>query len=246
MAMSLSDDTSRDVVFATTQWTRVLAARGESLDARAALSDLCEAYYQPVLAFIRSWTRDDDRARDLTHDFFSRLLGGKGVSGVDPQRGRFRSFLLGAAKHFLSDVRDRDLAARRGGQYEHLPLKPETDTSPGTEPPDPRTPQLAITFDREWALTILNRALDALASQQKEHGQSRQFEVLKPWLTGDLEQQTQAAAAAQLGMNEGAVKVAIHRLRRQFRELVKREIAQTLDNPAQVNDELGYLISILA
>ena len=246
MAMSASDDTSRDAVFATTQWTRVLAARGESPDARAALSDLCEAYYPPVLAFFRSWTRDDDRARDLTHDFFSRLLGGKGVSGVDPQRGRFRSFLLGAAKHFLSDMRDRELAARRGGQYEHLPLKPETDTSPGTEPPDPRAPQFAVTFDREWALTILKRALDALASQQKEHGQSRQFEVLKPWLTGDTEQPTQAEAAAQLGMNEGTAKVAIHRLRRQFRELVKREIAQTLDNPAEVNDELGYLISIVA
>src|SRR5256714_1238340 len=168
--MSSSNDTSRPAVFATTQWTRVLAARGESPDARAALSELCEAYYRPVLAFIRSWTGDDDRARDLTHDFFSRLLGGKGVAGVDPRRGRFRSFLLGAAKHFLADVRDRELAARRGGQHEHVPLKPETDTSPGTDPPDPRTPQLAIAFDREWALTILHRALNALASQQKEHG----------------------------------------------------------------------------
>ena len=106
----------------------MLAARGESPDARAALSELCEAYYRPVLAFIRSWTGDDDRARDLTHDFFSRLLGGKGVAGADPQRGRFRSFLLGAVKHFLADVRDRELTARRGGQHAHIPLKPETDT----------------------------------------------------------------------------------------------------------------------
>ena len=244
--MSSSNDTSRPAVFATTQWTRVLAARGESPDARAALSELCEAYYRPVLAFIRSWTGDDDRARDLTHDFFSRLLGGKGVAGVDPQRGRFRSFLLGAAKHFLADVRDRELAARRGGQHEHVPLKPETDTSPGTDPLDPQTPRFEMEFDRQWALTILDRVLKALASEHEQAGKSRQFEVLKGWLTGDVEGRSQAAAAALLGMHEGAVKVAIHRLRRQFRELVKREIAQTLDDPAQVADELRYLLSILA
>src|SRR5439155_26499163 len=96
--MSSSNTMSRPTVLATTQWTRVLAARGESPDARAALSELCEAYYQPVLAFIRSWAGNDDRARDLTHDFFARLLGGKGVSGAAPQRGRFRSCLLGAVR----------------------------------------------------------------------------------------------------------------------------------------------------
>jgi len=224
----------------------VLAARGESPDARAALSDLCEAYYQPVLAFVRSWTRDDDRARDLTHDFFSRLLGGKGVAGVDPRRGRFRSFLLGAVKHFLADARDRELAARRGGQHEQVPLKPETDTSPGSDPPDPQTPRLEKEFDRQWALTILDRALKTLASEHAQAGKSRQFDLLKGWLTGDVEDQSQAGAAAHLGLNEGAVKVAIHRLRRRFRELVKREIAQTLDDTAKVADELRYLLSILA
>ena len=244
--MSSSNDMSRPAVFATTQWTRVLAARGESPDARAALSELCEAYYRPVLAFIRSWTGDDDRARDLTHDFFSRLLGGKGVAGVDPQRGRFRSFLLGAVKHFLADVRDRELAARRGGQHEHVPLKPETDTSPGTDPPDPHAPRLEKEFDRQWALTILDRVLKALASEHEQAGKSRQFEVLKGWLTGDAEDRSQADDSRLLGMSEGAVKVAIHRLRRQFRELVKREIAQTLEDPAQVADELRYLLSILA
>ena len=244
--MSSSNDMSRPAVFATTQWTRVLAARGESPDARAALSELCEAYYRPVLAFIRSWTGDDDRARDLTHDFFSRLLGGKGVAGVDPRRGRFRSFLLGAVKHFLADAHDREGAARRGGQHEHVRLKPETDTSPGTDPPDPQTPRFEKEFDRQWALTILDRVLKALASEHARAGKSRQFDVLKAWLTGDVEDRSQAGAAAQLGTNEGAVKVAIHRLRRQFRELVKQEIAQTLDDPAQVTDELRYLLSILA
>ena len=244
--MSSSNDMSRPAVFATTQWTRVLAARGESPDARAALSELCEAYYRPVLAFIRSWTGDDDRARDLTHDFFSRLLGGKGVAGVDPQRGRFRSFLLGAVKHFLADGRDREWAARRGGQHEHVPLKPETDTSPGTDPLDPQTPRLEKEFDRQWALTILDRVLKTLASEHEQAGKSRQFDLLKGWLTGDVEGRSHAGAAAQLGLNEGAVKVAIHRLRGRFRGLVKREIAQTLDDPAQVSDELRYLLSILA
>jgi len=244
--MSSSNGMSRPAVFATTQWTRVLAARGESPDARAALSELCEAYYQPVLAFIRSWASNDDRARDLTHDFFARLLGGKGVSGADRQRGRFRSFLLGAVRHFLGDVRDREWAARRGGRYEHVPLKPETDTSPGTDPPDPQAPQLEKEFDRQWALTVLDRALNALASRQANEGKPRQFEVLKRWLAGEAEDRSRAEAGTQLGMNEGAVKVAIHRLRRQFRELVKREIAQTVDDPAQVSEELRYLISILS
>src|SRR5207302_1139072 len=128
---------------------------------------------------------------------------------------------LGAVRHFLADVRDREWAARRGGRYEHVPLKPETDTSPGNDPPDPQAPQLEKEFDRQWALTVVDRALNALTSRQANEGKPRQFEVLKRWLAGEAEDRSRAEAGTQLGMNEGAVKVAIHRLRRQFRELVK-------------------------
>ena len=217
-------------VFATTQWTRVLEARGASPEAKQALSDLCAAYYAPVFAFVRRNATDEEKARDLTQEFFRRLLSGKGVDSVDPQRGRFRSFLLGAVKHFLADMRDHAHRNKRGSGEAPIALD--------TQLPDSRSASPDREFDRKWALTVLDRALAAL---QKEHDSADQFSVLKPWLTGDAEHLSQADAAAQLNMNIGAVKVAIHRLRRRFRDLVKSEIARTLSDPAHVRDELAAL-----
>ena len=229
--------------FVTTQWTRVLQARGDSPEAAAALSDLCAAYYAPVLAFVRFSMREEDRARDLTQEFFARLLAKHGLNTVERERGRFRSFLLGAVKHFLADRRDEERTLKRGGGQSHVPLEIGTDTSPGLVIADETSLSPDREFDRKWALTVLDHALSALAAENQE--QTEHFSTLKPWLTGDSEHLRQADAARELGVSEGAVKVAIHRLRRRFRELVKTEIARTLNDPAQVKDELACLMGAL-
>src|ERR1035437_6965903 len=227
--------------FVTTQWTRVLAARGDSPEARAALSDLCAAYYAPVFAFVRHNTPDEDAARDRTQEFFARLLSRQSLGAVDPERGRFRSYLLGAVKHFLADMRERERRLKRGGGQQHESIEPGTDTSPGLQLPDANAPSPDREFDRKWALTVLDRALAALTAEHRATGKADQFEALKPWLTGDTENLSQAEAARALDVNEGAVKVAIHRLRKRFRELVKSEIARTVGyGAADVQAELNY------
>jgi RNA polymerase sigma-70 factor (ECF subfamily) len=237
--------TAASSAFVTTQWTRVLEARGDSPEAKAALSDLCAGYYAPAFAFIRRTTLDEDSARELTQEFFARLLARQGIDGVDPSRGRFRSFLLGAVKHFLSNMREHADRLKRGTGQPLESFDPGTDTSPGLQLPDLKTPTPDREFDRRWALTLLERALDALAKDQEASGNAVQFEALKPWLTGDTENLSQADVARQLGLNESAVKVAIHRLRRRFREAIKNEIRQTLSDHAQVEEELHYLLEAL-
>jgi RNA polymerase sigma-70 factor (ECF subfamily) len=232
-------------VFVTTQWTRVLEARGESPEAKAALSDLCGAYYAPVFAFIRRNTKDEESARDLTHEFFARILSGRSISNVDRSRGRFRSFLLGAVKHFLSDVHEHARRKKRGGDQVHEMIGSETDTSPGLQLPDLSILSPDREFDRKWALTLLDRALAVLATEHQVAGKSDQFEILKPWLTGDSDNLSQSDAARRLGSNEGAVKVAIHRLRRRFREVLKNEISQTVQDRAEVGEELRNLLLAL-
>ena len=223
----------------------MLEARGDSPAAKAALSDLCAAYYAPVFAFVRRNAPDEDSARDLTQEFFARLLAGQGFATVDPQRGRFRSFLLGAAKHFLAGMHQHAHRLKRGGGQPLEPIETGTDTSPGLQLADPNAPSPDREFDRKWAMTLLARALAALAKEHKAAGKADQFEALKPWLTGDTENISQAEAAARLGVNEGAVKVAIHRLRRRFREVIKNEIGQTVSDPAQVDAELHCLLEAL-
>ncbi|HLP77908.1 MAG TPA: ECF-type sigma factor [Candidatus Paceibacterota bacterium] len=238
--------TRAPAAFVTTQWTRVLEARGDSPEARAALSDLCAAYYAPVFAFIRHNMPDEDAARDRTQEFFTRLLSRQSLGAVDPGRGRFCSYLLGAVKHFLTDMREREGRLKRGGGQQHESIEPGTDTSPGLQLPDANAPSPDREFDRKWALTVLDRALAALAAEHHAAGKADQFDALKPWLTGDTESLSQADAARKLGLNESAVKVAIHRLRRRFRETIKTEIGQTLSDHSQVDEELGQLLAALS
>ncbi len=231
--------------FVTTRWTRVAAAAKGDTDAQTALSELCEIYYQPVVTFLRCTGNPEDRSRDLTHEFFAQLLKHQSLGNVERERGKFRSYLLGAVKHFVADQRDRSRAAKRGGDKEHVELKPATDTSPGMDPADQNALSPEKEFDRQWALTVLDQALTDLATEQAAAGKSRQFELLKPWLTGDTDARSQAEIAATLEMNEGAVKVAIHRLRKRFRALVKQAVTQTLPDGESVESELGYLISVM-
>jgi RNA polymerase sigma-70 factor (ECF subfamily) len=234
-----------EFTFVTTRWTQVLAAQRDSADAATALSELCAAYYTPVHAYIAHSAHDLGDPRDLTQDFFARLLTGKGLTGAERSRGRFRSYLLGAVKHFLADTRDRLHTAKRGAQHEHLPITSITNISPRLDFPAPETPLSDAWFDRQWGLAVLDRAVSALAAEQDKQGKTAQFDLLKHWLTGASAECSQPEAARRLGLTEGAVKVTIHRLRRRFRELVKAEIAHTVADEDEMRDELRYLIEVV-
>lgn len=224
--------------FHPTRWTLVVQAQGRTPEARAALSDLCAAYYTPVYEFIRHWLHGADKAQDLTQAFFEEILSRGGVEGAEQGRGRFRSFLLGAVKHFLSRAREREQAQKRGGGAAFHPLDTTCDA------PDPSLPPDAA-FDRQWALTLLNRAMDSLEAQFAAEGKAEVFRILKPWLTGEPAE-PQATAAASLGLSVTAVKVAIHRLRQRFREQLRAELAATLDSAAMVEEEMGHLFAALS
>lgn len=198
-----------------------------------------------MFAFVRRNSPDENAARDLTQEFFARLLAGRGLN-ADPERGRFRSYLLAAVKNFLTDMWDHANAAKRGGGEVTISIESQNDTSPGLEIPDRSASDPEREFDRKWALTVLDRALATLSAEHAELDDRKQFETLKPWLTGDNENLSQADAARQLGCSESTVKVAIHRLRKRFRELVKTEIRQTMNDPAQVADELACLVAALS
>jgi RNA polymerase sigma factor (sigma-70 family) len=223
----------------------VLDARGNSTEAKTALGELCEAYYAPVFAFIRRNAPDEDSARDLTQEFFARFLARGSIDNVKPQRGRFRSFLLGAVKHFLADMRDHDRRLKRGAGQPNESLDANAETSASLQAPDSKVTSPDREFDRKWALTLLGRALAAMSQEYKEAGKSAQFEALKPWLTGDGESISQAEAARQLETNEGAVKVAVHRLRRRLREMIKTEISQTVKERADIESEMHDLLEAL-
>lgn len=232
--------------FHDTRWTLVARSRGEDGAGRAALSELCEAYYAPVVAFLIRDGRGEDAARDLAHDFFASLLAGGAVNGADPLRGRFRSYLLGALKNFVANQRDRSLAAKRGGGYIHTTLnQEESHTGAGFQIADATVEAPDSAFDHQWALTVLVRGLTRLEAEMQAQGKAAHFDVLKPWLTAEADATPQAAAATLLGMTGEAVKVAIHRLRKCFREAVKAEIAQTVGTAGDVREELDTLMAAL-
>ena len=156
--------------FQPTRWTLVLRARGDSPEARAALSDLCAAYYEPVFDFVRRHAADEDSARDLTQEFFARLLARNSLGSVDPQRGRFRSYLLGAVKNFLSTMREHSRRLKRGAGQPMESIGPGTDTSPGLQVPDAVAPNPDREFDRKWALAVLQRSLAGLAEEYRTAG----------------------------------------------------------------------------
>jgi DNA-directed RNA polymerase specialized sigma24 family protein len=224
--------------FRTTQWTQVLAARGESAEAKHALRDLCEAYYSPVEAFIGRYRAGHDDARDLTHQFFAKLLEGSSLKGVERTRGRFRSYLLGAVKHFLSDHVDRTSAEKRGsGQApQSLDAAPSHDRSERQEHApfdvaDPHGFPPDAFFDRHWALTIVENAMSDLQAESQDRGETQRFEVLQRWLIPSEDGALAAEAARSLDMSDGAFKVAVHRLRKRFRQLVTDRIASNVDGP---------------
>lgn len=228
--------------FLTTRWTRVSRAQADSDDGREALRDLCEAYYEPVVAFLRVTLRDADAARDLSHAFFAELLAGGRIAGADQSRGRFRSYLLGAVKHFVAHRREEALRLKRGGGMEAVPLDhPDT---PDLEDSAQVSPEAA--FDRQWAATVIARGLDALRSECVAEGKSEFFERVVDLLGGGATHGDQSELATRCGMSYDAFRMAVSRLRKRFRACVKSEVAGTLDDPSVIQEEMETLFAALA
>ena len=224
----------------------VLRARGEEPEARAALAELCEIYWTPVFRFLRREGRNEDVSQDLTQEFFAKLLAGNGIAMIDPQKGRFRSYLLGALKHFLAEDRRNETRQKRGGGAEIESIEDEEVSVITPEIPDPSAMISDPYFDRQWGIALMERGLRTVEATFRNSGREAQFEVLKPWLVGDTENLSQASAAAQLGMTSGSIKVAIHRLRKEFGNAIRNEIEQTVSEPDAIADELRYLIEVVS
>ena len=218
--------------FATTCWTQVLAARGDSSESQEALAELCEHYYEPVLAYLKRAGEDSQGdAQDLAHDFFADLLQGHRLDRLEREKGRFRSYLLGALKHFLSHQRARKRALKRGGEASSFSLN-ETgvEIREGGALEDLQALPPDAWFDKQWAVTLLDRALGEVEAQCQAEGKATEFQHLSPWLTGEAEHGDQAALAEALEIPPNTLKSHIHRLRRRFRQAVKAEIGRTLSD----------------
>lgn len=229
--------------FATTQWSQVLAAQaGEDTAARVALQELCTAYWYPIYAFVRHQGYDADRAADLTQGYFAELLEKDFLGDVDPSKGRFRSFLLTSLRHFISHQRDREKAQKRGGRTEIVSIDTQDAESRfGIEPVDRLTPEQL--FERRWAMTVLERAMNRVGAEAEEAGDREEFERFKPYLTGQRPQVPYREVGAELQMSEGAVKTAVYRLRRRYGECVRAEIAETVIDPSDIDDEVRHLLT---
>lgn len=233
-----------DRTFCTTQWTQVSRAKADSPEGRRALSELCTAYYEPVATFLCCELRDADAARDLAHEFFAQVLAGGAIAHAVQERGRFRSYLLGAVKHFLAHHREAARRLKRGGGVENISLN-DSEAGEANLVADVGLLSPDAAFDRKWALNVVTRSLDALRQECVEEGKADFFEQVKPWLTGEASHGDQAALASGFGMNANALKVAVHRLKQRFRQLLKAEVAGTLEDPGQVEDEMRALFAAL-
>lgn len=232
--------------FRTTHWSVVLAAGGASSspEAKAALETLCRAYWPPLYAFLRRRGHDVHAAQDLTQGFFTRLLEKGDLRLPDPARGRFRSFLLAALRHYEANEWDRERAQKRGGGTRPIPLDPElAETDYGRHAAHEETAERM--YDRCWALETLDRALVRVGQEYAHAGRTRVFDVLKPYLVGDPRAAGYREAAATLQVSESAVKVSVHRLRHRFRDLLRAEIAQTVERPEEVEDEIRALFAAI-
>jgi len=225
----------------TTQWSIVLrAGQADRGDGRVALKQLCETYWYPVYCYIRRRGREAEEARDLTQDFFLFVLDGPFLQSASPERGRFRGYLFQSVRNFLSAKWRRDTALKRGGGQTVLSLDDhQGEARFQAEPKAQETPETA--FERNWALAVIERAVQRLAESYREAGRAVQFDKLHPYLAGrgDLPRYTQVAD--ELGMDAGSVAVTIHRMRRRFAELLREEIARTVEDDAAIEEELRYL-----
>jgi RNA polymerase sigma factor (sigma-70 family) len=232
------------VAFVTTHWSVVLAAQGESAEAKAALEKLCRIYWWPLYGFVRREGYKPEEAQDLTQAFFARLLERKDLETVRQERGRLRSYLLASIKNFLSKARHRELTVKRGEgrplvSLDDLLARERADQEPAHKLSPDRI------YERRWALTLLEQVLARLRAEYEAAGKLPLFDHLKELLAGESGQPSQAEIAAEMQMTENAVKQAFHRLRHRYRQLLHEEIAHTVAVQDDVEDELRHFISVL-
>jgi RNA polymerase sigma-70 factor (ECF subfamily) len=234
----------RDARFAATRWSLVLAAAepAENTDSRRALEDLLGTYWFPLYAFLRRRGETASFAEDMVQAFFARLLEKQYLAQADPARGRFRSFMLAALKHFVANERAKLQTLKRGGGHSIVSIDAAAaEARYAVEPVDEVTPEML--FDRRWALTVLDTVLGRLGEEYAAKGKADLYAAIEPCLThGAVDH---ADVAGQLDMTEGAVRVATHRLRRRYRDLLRAEIVETVASPEEVDEEITYLLKCL-
>jgi RNA polymerase sigma-70 factor (ECF subfamily) len=231
------------VAFTTTHWSVVLEAQGESPSAQEALEKLCRTYWRPIFAFLRRQGIGPTEAEDITQGFFAQLLERKSLDAVRKEKGRLRSYLLGALKYFVADEQRRAMAIKRGkGQSRKLSGLEELRALE-EQPADVLTPDQI--YERRWALTVLEQVLDRLKNEYRTAGNTALFDSLKQLLPDEPGSPSQAEIAAHLGMTENAVRQAFYRFRQRYQSLLREEIAHTVATPGDIEDELRHLIAVL-
>ena len=232
--------------FATTHWSVVLAAgEGDTPQAAAALEKLCRTYWYPIYAYVRRQGHNPEDAQDLTQDFFARLLAKGFPRGAAPERGKFRSFLLASLRHFLVDQHRHADAVKRGGGRRTISLDAgQAEERFRLEPRHESTPEKL--YEREWAMTLLERARSRLGNEYAAAGKAELYERLQGFPLSEKSDRSFQQAAAELGMTASAVKSVVHRLRERYRQLVREEVAHTVADPAELNEEARYLIAVIS
>ena len=250
--MSMSTTNQEDAIarpqpyFATTRWTMVMAAgHSDTPSAHMALEELCRAYWYPLYVYARRRGHNAEDSEDLTQEFFRRFLAGHSLETADPNKGRFRSFLLTVFKRFLANEWDRACAQKRGGGVPALSVDTKAaETRYLVEPSVECAPERI--YDRRWAMALLGRSVDRVRDEYVQSGKGAEFDQIKSCLTAERGTINYAEMAQASGTSEGALRVAIHRLRRRFREVFRDEIAQTVAHSDEIDDEVRYLMSVLA
>jgi RNA polymerase sigma factor (sigma-70 family) len=230
--------------FQTTLWTTVVAAGEKSSpDSQAALARLCQIYWRPVYAYVRKRTPSPEQAEDLTQSFFARLLEKNYIARADRKRGRFRSFLMTSVENFLCDEHDRATSLKRGGKQRSLSL----DLVLADEE---KEPALALTpaqaFEKRWARSLLDQVMSQLANESRRNGRFHLFEHLQAHLWGEADSISYDGLSKELGMSHVHLRVAVHRMRQRYREILREEIAQTVASPEEVEEEIRYLLQIVS
>lgn len=245
-------DSAEPRVFATTRWSLILSASASHSDeekARAALAELCRIYWRPIFLFVSRRGYSLQEAQDLTQDFFVMILESDWLKQADQHRGRFRSFLLKSLQNFLSHARDRTSAAKRGGKVEFVSWDDWMAEAPSQVAVSPETLQSLPPerlFDLRWAVTVVEKAMQRLREECESRGRLRLFEALSPFLTTERGDVSYEKLAVTLGISEAMIKKQLHNLRHRYRWLLREEVAQTVQNPAEVDDEIRYLCAVLA
>ncbi len=230
--------------FETTDWTLIRTARGNDRSAQAALARLCTAYWYPLYAFVRHLGYSADDAADLVQGYFTVLLEKHYLDDVDPKVGRFRTFMLSSLKNFLSNQRAKDRALKRGGGVQLMSLdSDEAERRWAYEPAGDETPE--DVFERRWARLVMERALARLRAERNAVGKAREFDLMTPYLIGEEPHPPYSEVAEDLDRSVGAIRVAVHRLRNQFGDLMRHEIRQTVVDPEEVDDEIRHLLDTL-